>query len=206
MNVSWPQLKAFIIARKIPVQWIDIDDGYCLKAFDGYFELSCNLAKDGGSDVTEFESSYKAAYFSAGVPSLVQAAPAIGSKTILVNGITKKLFARNTGMQFSVAAGSTDLFYTATYDWAKVLGVEVVNCEALDTGEMRVYDTASGQYSGVPDYMLNQFGYTMNFPAGFYSRSAPFDADLYKGMKIKITYVSQSAKTVGVNFIMNEVK
>jgi hypothetical protein len=127
---------------------------------------------------------------------------AFSSKTIGA----KKLFARNTGIQIAVVQGSNTINYTATYPHAKVNGVQVINCEALDTAEMKVYDTAQGTYSGVPNALLNQFGYTLNLPKDFYQRESRFDADLYQGMKIEFTYVSLSAKTVGINILMDEVK
>lgn len=136
----------------------------------------------------------------------VNSAPPYGSKTIVVNGATKRLFARFTGVQFAVAQGSNTLTYTATYAWAKLLGVEVVNSEALDTADLKVYDTAQGTYSGHANALLNQFSYTLNMPKDFYQRMAQFDADLYAGMIIQITYVSQSAKTIGLNLLLDEVK
>lgn len=136
----------------------------------------------------------------------ITATPPYSSKSIVVAGATKKLYARNTGIQSAVVAGSNTFNYTATYAWAKLLGVEALNCEALDTVDFKVYDTAAGTYSGFPNAFLNQFAYALNLPKDFYQKMSQFDADLYAGMIIKITYVSQSAKTVGINLLMNEVK
>lgn len=128
------------------------------------------------------------------------------SKSLVINGVTKKLYARNTGVQYSVAIGSNVLEYTMTYPWSKILGVEVINCEVLDTVDFEVYDNATGTYSGVPNLFLNKFSYTLNLSKDYYERSSQFDADIYVGMVIKITYVSVSAKTVGINLLINEVK
>jgi hypothetical protein len=136
----------------------------------------------------------------------IASAPPYSSKNITVNGVTKKLYARFTGVQFSLSQGTNTLTYTATYTWAKLLGVEVINAEALDTADLKVYDTAAGTYSGVPNALLNQFSYTLNLPKDFYTRMAQFDADLYVGMIIQITYVSKSAKDIGLNLLLNEVK
>jgi hypothetical protein len=139
-------------------------------------------------------------------PLFVQSQPPYGSKTILVSGVTKRLFARFTGQQYAVTAGANTLTYTVTYAWAKLLGVEVVNCEALDTADFKVYDTAGGAYSGTPNALLNQFSYSLNLPKDYYQRMAQFDADIYAGMVIQITYTSVSAKTVGLNLFLDEVK
>jgi hypothetical protein len=206
MQVTWTQLRNFSNTKKLPIQWIDLDDGYTLKVFDGFFELECTLAKDGNADVAEFEATYKLTLPAATLSSSVQSTPAFTSKTIQVGTATKKLYARNTGMQFAVTTGANTLTYTATYAWAKILGVECIGAESLDTVDMKVYDTSTGTYSGVPNYMLNQFAYSVNIGKDYYVRLSQFDADLYVGMIIQFTYTSVSNKTIGFNLIMNEVK
>lgn len=206
MLVTWTQLKNFSNGKKLPIQWIDLDDSYTLKVYDGYFSLECTLAKDGNTDVVEFETTYKLVLPAVAPSSTIQSSPAFTAKTVNVNGVIKKLFARNTGMQFAVTTGANTLTYTATYAWAKILGVECIGAETLDTVDMKVYDTAAGTYSGVPNYMLNQFAYSVNIPKDYYVRLSQFDADLYVGMIIEFTYNSVSNKTIGFNLIMNEVK
>lgn len=138
--------------------------------------------------------------------SQINSIPAFASKTVVVNGATKKLFARNTGFQQALNQGSNIITYTLTYPWCKILGVEVIGAETLDYCDFEVYDNAQGTYSGVPNYKLNQFAYSVNIPKDYYIRLSQFDADIYQGMVIKITYNSVSAKTVGFNIIMNELK
>lgn len=137
----------------------------------------------------------------------VQSQTTYQSKIItLSNGTVKKLYARNTGLRYPVTAGSNELIYTATYPWVKMTGVECVWCETGDYVDFAVYDTATGSYSGYPNVMLNKFAFTINLPKDYYKRDSKFDADLYPGMVIKMTYYSTSAKTVGINLIMDEVK
>ena len=138
---------------------------------------------------------------------VVGSSPAFTAKTVIAtDGSTKKLYARTTGFQASVAVGANSVSYTATYPWAKVTGIEVINCEALDVVQLKVLDTTTGTYSTIPNYTLNQFGFTVSLPKDFYQRISQFDADLYVGMVLRIEYTSVSAKTVGFNLIMNEVK
>lgn len=139
-------------------------------------------------------------------PITVASSPAFSSKTITVNGVTKKLYARNTGFQVTLTAGSNTVTYTATYPWVKLIGVEVIGAETLDYVDMKVYDNSSGTYSGVPNYMLNQFAYSVNIPKDYYIRLSQFDADMYINMVVEFTYHSVSDKTIGINLIMNEVK
>lgn len=140
------------------------------------------------------------------VKTSVQSIPSFGAKTFLYNGAVKKLYARNHGIQQALSAGSNTISYTISYPWVKMIGVEVVNAEALDYVDLKVKDTAQGTYSGTPNSVLNQFAYSHNIPKDYYIRLSQFDADIYQGMVVEVTFNSVSAKTVGVNFIMNEVK
>lgn len=137
---------------------------------------------------------------------IVQSSPSFGSKTLLVGTVTKKLYARNTGIQKVLTQGENTLSFVIAYPWIKFVGVEVVNCEALDIVNLKILDNAQGSYSGVPNLVLNQFSYAHNLPKDYYIRMSQYDADLYAGMTVEVLYTSVSAKTVGINFIMNEVK
>jgi hypothetical protein len=206
MLLKYSDFKAFVTGRQLSAQYIDADGKYYLKAFDGYFSVECNLVKaDDVSDVADFESSLKPNGNKS--PAIaIQSVPAFGSKSFVHNGVLKKLYARNTGIQQALTAGSNTISFPITYAWVKIIGVEVVNAEALDYVDLKIKDTAQGSYSGVPNYVLNQFAYSHNIPKDYYIRSAQFDADLYVGMSVEVTYNSVSAKTVGLNFIINEVK
>jgi len=136
----------------------------------------------------------------------VSSIPSFSAKTVTIGSTTKKLFARNTGFQHTMSVGANTVTYTLSYPWCKILGVEVIGAETLDYCDLEVFDTAAGTYSGVPNYKLNQFAYSVNIPMNYYIRLSQFDADIYQGMVIKITYNSVSAKTVGFNIIMNELK
>lgn len=193
-------LKAFVVANSFNLFRVDEGAAWYVFSINGNIIYEVRVFKDGGSDQTDLESSFDSLNKTVIASTQMQA---FSSKT-LPNG--KKLHARTTGFQAALIAGANVVTYTATYAWAKVVGVEVINCEALDIVELKVFDTATGTYSTIPNYQLNQFGYTVNLPKDFYHRSSPFDADLYVGMVIKIEYNSVSAKTVGFNLIMSEVK
>lgn len=200
-EVSYNTLKTFIQARGLSVQYFIEDGMYVLFAIDDKLTLKTKIKKEDESEGNQldFETNYKP---NSNKPLPQQQQP-FSSKT-LPNG--KKLFARTTGFQATLTAGANVVNYTATYLWAKVTGIEIIGCEALDAVQLKVFDTTTGTYSTIPDCQLNQFGYTVNLPKDFYSRMSSFDADLYVGMIIKIEYTSISAKTVGFNLILNEVK
>lgn len=212
IEVSYYALKSFATSRELSVQWLDADNNLYLHAFDGYFHLTCTLNQSLHiEECADFAANLQAN----GNKSLItktalQTIPPFGSKTISINGINKNLFARFTGLQFYVNSGPNTLEYTATFPWVKMLGIETVGGVAGDTADLKVYDTAAGTYSGVPDLLLNQFAYSINVAPNFYNRMAQFDADLYQGMIVRITYnvaaAEVSGRYLGINLTMNEVK
>jgi hypothetical protein len=207
ISIDWATLKTFITTYSLSLQWVDLGTVYYLRAYQDNFDVECSLPKDGGANQTDFETNYKS---KGNLPtaslSSIQQSPPFGSKTISVNGVTKSLFARYTGVQYAVTAGANTLTYTATLTWAKMLGVECIGCEALDTVDFKVYDTAAGTYSGHANALLNQFSFAMNLPKDYYRKMSQFDADVYAGMVISMTYTSASNKNIGINFFFDEVK
>jgi len=137
----------------------------------------------------------------------VNSAPAFASKTITVNNVTKSLYKRFTGINQALSVGANTFTWTqANYPWVKFLGIEVINAEVGDTCDLYVLDTATGTYSGHANYPLNQFAYGANVSPTYYKHVSEYDADVYQGLQIKFVYTSISAKTIYINFDMNEVK
>lgn len=128
--------------------------------------------------------------------------PAFAAKTLG----TKSLFKRVVGVQQALTVGDNTILYTETFPWVKFMAIEVIGGEIGDYVSLYILDTTSGAYSGVPNYQLNQFGFSANIAKDFYEQKSAFDADVYAGLQIKVAYHSMSAKTVGINFVMNEVK
>lgn len=135
----------------------------------------------------------------------IQSQPAPAPFAAKVIG-TKKLYKRVSGLQAAVVTGSTDIFFTVPYPWCKITGLEIIGAELLDKISLYVLDSVTGAYSGTASTILNQFGFTVNPAKDYYNHSSEYDADLYQGMQVRVAYVSISAKTIGINFIMNEVK
>ena len=107
------------------------------------------------------------------------------------------LFARNHGIQQSLEVGQNIIEFIAPYPLSKITGVEVINGTTLDKANFKVYQGET---------MLNQFAYDINIAPSFYQRISRFDADFVSGLKIIIEYTSVNEKTIGINFIMDEVK
>jgi hypothetical protein len=129
------------------------------------------------------------------------------SKSIACSdGSIKKLYKRITGIQQSLSIGNNTILFTIPYNWCKITGIELIGGEDLDTSSFYILDSVTGTYSTVPNYTLNQFGFLVNACKDYYKFESEYDADLYIGMQIKVIYNSLTAKIVGLNFILNEVK
>jgi len=134
--------------------------------------------------------------------STLPAAPAFATNALG----NKALYVAMTGVQQALTTGSNTILFTIPYAQAQISGIDIIACEALDTASFYVLDSTSGTYSGTPNAVLNQFGYTANLPAALYTYRAPYTANLYENMQIKVVYNSISNKTVGINFDLNQVK
>lgn len=118
----------------------------------------------------------------------------------------KDIFKREHGVQFVLAVGQNDCIFTVPYNWVKIIGVEIINGQSLDYCDFYILDSITGTYSTIPNYQLNQFGYSVNISSDFFQKVNNYEADLYLGMQIKIVYYSQSIKTIGINYNLNEIK
>jgi hypothetical protein len=118
----------------------------------------------------------------------------------------EKLYKREHGIRSSVSSGSNDILWTVPYNWAKIVGVEIVNGSVGDYCDFYVLDTTTGTYYGVANAVLNRFGYEVNISPEFYQSNSTFAADLYLNMQLKLVYNSVSSKTIGINFNLTEVK
>jgi hypothetical protein len=125
----------------------------------------------------------------------------------LPNG--KKLYRRKKGYQVALDANTTTVYeIIAPYSAQKINKVEILYC-AVDglTCDFKILDTSTGTYSTTPDYVLNQFGWSVNIAQGYYEDVSEYDADLYQGMRIQLTFNNPGAEqSLGINIIFHEVK
>lgn len=141
--------------------------------------------------------------------NLIPATIAINSLTAFASKILpdgKKLYKRYWGIQAAVDSGENTIIYTIPYPQVKIIGVDILYAETLDTISLFILDSTTGTYSTIPNYILNQFGFDVNISKDFFRQESNYDADLFQDMQIKIVYNSQSAKTIGINFNLSEVK
>jgi hypothetical protein len=163
MEVNWTQFKSFVTDRGLSIQWVTINDNYWLKAFDGIFSLECIIPLDTtlSSESVDFETNFK----TNGNKSLPQQNQPFASK-VLPNG--KKLYKREHGIQATLTTGSNTILFTVPYAWVKIIGLEIFGAEHLDYCDLMILDSTTGTYSTIPNYQLNQFGYSVNISANEY--------------------------------------
>lgn len=120
------------------------------------------------------------------------------------------LYRRKHGFRSNVIAdgASETVTLIAPYDCCKINEIEVVNAMENVTVDFYVHDTPTGTISGTPNLMLNQFGFGVELPDGFYMDHSDYDATLVKDQEIKITIHNNTGGnyTLKGNIIWHEVK
>lgn len=132
----------------------------------------------------------------------ISANPTFTSKNIG----SKKLFSRLTGKVFPVVVGVNTLDFSIPFNSMKMNGLEIVNAKAGETVNLKVLDTPTGLISGYPNVVLNQFGFAVVMPEGFYPQISHYDADIIKDLVIRLEYTAKEARDLGINYLLHEVK
>lgn len=196
ISLSWDDFKALVDSTSSSIYHVETSNSYKIFTHISGLNFQCVLDK---ADASVFEASYKS--FSNKSPPLNSLSP-FANKTLG----KKKLFKRVHGVKFSSSVGSNVVEFSIPYNNVKMTGIEVLWANEGDTCDLNVLDTPSGTISGVSSHNLNQFGFSVCVAEKYYEHKSEFDADLIKDMVIKITYTATVAKTIGINFILNELK
>lgn len=117
------------------------------------------------------------------------------------------LFFRGKGLKQTIPANSTaNIIYTLPYTKGKINGLEILYGNDGDTCNFKVLDTTTGSYTTVPNYLLNQFGYDWNIKSVGTKEILPYDADIFLGMQLVVSYTNNSDNDteVAVNFYIHE--
>jgi len=156
----------------------------------------------------EIEQTIKDVYYSASaipVPIAIQYSPPFAAKT-LPDG--RKLFRRKHGTSGTISGNSTGTInFSVPYENCKINKVELLNGKIGDSVNLKVYDTPTGTISGVPDYMLNQFGFDVYINNSYYEDTCNYDADLIEDMVVSLEYTNNSSESVTIywNICLHEV-
>lgn len=218
MRVSWPIFKTHLAKGLLPQIIKDTDSEYGLVAFDGPMILECTINKrndDGGvpASFTEFDTSYKS---KCNIPLYLNRNSPFDSKMVG----DKRLFRHVFGL-FSneIPPGDTGVIdFVVPFVTCKFNKLCLVNSAFRDTCDFKVYDTpqglvqlAAGVPPGmvVPSKLLSLFGHTVSVPsAPYFVDESTYDADLIKDLKLSLSYTNNGseARTIGVNFIIHELR
>lgn len=201
IQTQWSTLKTFIDSKKLSTQFIELPTYYYILAIDGDLTLQCIIDKDGSTDQTTFETSYKPS----GNKKILSSTSPFKSKE-LANG--KKLYRRKHGYQHEVTPGTSALTITVPYDVCKINEAEILWCPEGVKIDLKILDTTTGLLTGVPNYLLNQFGFDINVGKDAYHDISAYDADLMRNMQIEVTFKNDTSitKTVGFNIVFHEIK
>lgn len=203
---TWAEFKALAATKRLLMQYYSktysvTDSRYEVFLIEPGIVWQYSIVTP-STEATDFETNYQ--------PTANQAIPQVNSPFAAKVIGNQKLYQRVHG--FSVAFNGTDATETGTftvpYPTCKITGVEVVNPLEGDACDFKVHDTPTGTISTIPDYMLNQFGFSVHFPQGLYRHTSTYDADLIQNMQIKVTYTqaAAAARTVYFNVILHELK
>lgn len=122
--------------------------------------------------------------------------------------IQKRLFRRQHGIEVTLNAnGNTEIEFDIPYAWAKITTMEVIGLPERMKADLTIHDTSLGLFTGVPKLQLNKFGYDVNVAKDYFKDHSEYDADLYMGMIIRITFKNHTNLTpiIGINFTLHEV-
>ncbi|MDX1373361.1 MAG: hypothetical protein R3321_12880, partial [Nitrososphaeraceae archaeon] len=109
----------------------------------------------------------------------------------------------------SVQDSGNNIIYEIPLTSCKITGIEIINGEIGDSVTFQVLDTIDGTVTTIPNFVLNEFGTNVNVAEKLYKHKSPYDADLFAGLQLKLIYDAVNtiaAKTIGINFILDEVK
>lgn len=71
-------------------------------------------------------------------------------------------------------------------------GIEILNGALGDEVHMKILDDASGTYSTIPNYQLDEFGITWNVRPAIFVKDLPYSARVMPGMVIAFDYTNNS--------------
>lgn len=121
----------------------------------------------------------------------------------------KSLFRRIHGIKLTTdgTSNSQKIIFTVPYNSAKITSTEIIGAELGDIIDFKILDTTSGTATGIPNYMLNQFGFGVYPSKERYEQKSEYDADLFIGLQLEITLtpVDTLVRDVYFNLVLHEV-
>lgn len=203
IETDWNGFKGYVNSSGLSIQMIEHSDCYEMYVPNDVLLFKHLMIKNADpnktADQIEFEENFKP---SVNKPIYAQQSP-FASK-VLSNG--KKFYKREHGIREVLVIGTKSIIFPITYNWVKLMAVEILHATDGDYADLSVLDSTTGTYSGTANLVLNKFGYEYNIAANYHRIESSFDCDLYVGMQIKLAYTSVAIKNIGINFDFSEIK
>lgn len=204
LEITWTELKSFLDDRNLSANYVEFPNIYIVTGVDHYLSFFCKIRKDSNADQVDFETNYK--------PT--------GNQNLKGESVTypfankklpdgKSLFRRIHGIKLTTdgTSNSQKIIFTVPYNSAKITSTEIIGAELGDIIDFKILDTTSGTATGIPNYMLNQFGFGVYPSKERYEQKSEYDADLFIGLQLEITLtpVDTLVRNVYFNLVLHEV-
>lgn len=198
VKIKWQELVNIAETLKELNEVISVDKQSHYKLY--YKNFTAEASKEGSNFVDDF-------YSNTNQPS--RFFPPFKSKVLPDK---TKLFRRKFGVKETILANSEkNIIFTCPYPRAKINKLEVIDANKRDRVDLVVKspdDPLIASSYGLPaDTLLNQFGFDVVVCDLLYSDKSEYDADVFQGFQIVVTYKNDSLndKEVGFNIIFHEV-
>jgi len=198
IQLNYIDWKNEVSSKKLPHYSYESSGNRYLIAVNGPLEFTHKLDLDNYSDYDSLFISSEGKDFSPTISPFASKKIESGS-----------LYRRKHGYSGTVPANSTTTInIVVPYGKCKINGLEIINCSEGDSCDLKVLDSATGSYTTIPNYLLNQFGFNVNLPHGVYQDYSKYDAEVYIGMQLSIEYTNStgSSKDLLINIPFHEIK
>jgi hypothetical protein len=209
IHLNYTDWKSNVTTKKLEHYNYIMSDRRYLLAVDGQLVFMHQLDQDDEQDyVDNFESSSNKK-----MGNFYQREPF--ATKFLKTG--EMLFRRKHGKKVTIPANDKKVVtFEVPYTKCKINKLEVIDANKRDRVDLKVRDSVMGIAQlgmGVPpaaveaNKLLNQFGFDVVVCDLLYSDKSDYDADLYQGMIVEITYYNDTPddKEVGFNIIFHEL-
>lgn len=206
MKLNWTHFKSIVDSKSMSIQYIELENYYHLRAFDGVFSIDCELNKNPSdtTDLDDFEDNYKANANKPLVPK-----DSLGNPIYRGSPFTDALGFRFRGHSFidTVTTGTTkDIDYQLTAErWINGGRLIIDNIGANDKLTFQVIDKDNIFGYGA-NTVLDQFIQDFYIPStGNLEVVLAYPAKIVSGLYLRLKYTSTHASgcTVKCNLYLH---
>lgn len=112
------------------------------------------------------------------------------------------------GKKFTIPNGTHELIYTIPSGQYDFVGIKIFHGNHLgDIANLQVRDSINGDYSTIPNYILNQFATNWNVNRETCGEIMPYTARLYTGMQLVVVYTNslEIDQDIFINYYLHKI-